>query len=58
MTMVLRTWYSYLLGRKSLAAHVRSLVNSAKLLRNLACRRVNLTTLPSIGTPVQVSFYW
>ena len=32
-------------------------VNSAKLLRNLACKRVNLTTLSSIGTPVHVSFY-
>ena len=30
------------------------LVNSAKPLRNLTCKRVNLTT-PSIGTPVQVS---
>ena len=38
--------------------HVRGLVNSAKLLRNLACRRVNLTTPSSTGTPVQVSFYW
>ena len=37
--------------------HVRGLVNSAKPLRNLACRRVNLTTPSSTGTPVQVSFY-
>ena len=28
------------------------------VLRNLACRRVNLTTLSSIGTLVQVSFCW
>ena len=34
------------------------LVNSAKQLRNLACKRVNLTIQFSTGTPVQVSFYW
>ena len=34
---------------------MHGLVNSAKPLRNLACRRVNLTTLSSIGTPVHVS---
>ena len=33
-------------------------VNSAKRLRNLACRRVNLTIPSSTGTPVQVSFCW
>ena len=32
------------------------LVNSVKQLRNLACRRVNLITPSSAGTPVQVSF--
>ena len=32
-------------------------VNSAKQLRNLACRRVNLTIPSSTGTPIQVSFY-
>ena len=37
---------------------VCGLVNSVKPLRNLACRRVNLTTPSSTGTPVQVSFYW
>ena len=34
------------------------LVNLAKLLRNLACKRVNLITPSSIGTLVQVSFCW
>ena len=34
------------------------LVNSAKQLRNLACRRVNLTILSSTETLVQVSFCW
>ena len=33
-------------------------VNSAKQLKNLACRRVNLTIPSSTGTPVQVSFCW
>ena len=33
-------------------------VNLAKQLRNLACRRVNLTILSSTGNPVQVSFCW
>ena len=37
---------------------VCALINSAKPLRNLACRRVNLTTSSSTGTPVQVSFCW
>ena len=37
---------------------MRGLVNSANPLRNLACRRVNLTTPSSTGTPVQVSFFW
>ena len=37
---------------------MRGLVNSAKPLRNLACRRVNLTSPSSTGTPVQVSFCW
>ena len=34
------------------------LVDSVKQLRNLARRRVNLTTLSSTGTPVQISFCW
>ena len=33
-------------------------VNSAKLLRNLAYRRVNPTIPSSTKTPVQVSFCW
>ena len=33
-------------------------VNSAKQLRNLACRKVNLTIPSSTETPVQVSFCW
>ena len=37
---------------------MRGLVNSAKPLGNLACKRVNLTTPSSIGIPVQVLFYW
>ena len=37
---------------------MRGLVNSAKSLRNLACRRVNLTTPSFTRTPVQVSFCW
>ena len=37
---------------------MRGLVNSAKPLRNLACRRVYMTTSSPIGTPVQVSFCW
>ena len=37
---------------------MRDLVNSDKQLRNLACRKVNLTTPSSVGTPVQVSFCW
>ena len=48
--------------RKSLyglnRVRVRDLVNSAKPLRNLACKRVNLTTLFSTRTPAQVSFCW
>ena len=35
-----------------------SSVNSAMQLRNLACRRVNLTIPSSTGTPVHVSFCW
>ena len=34
---------------------MRGLVNSAKSLRNLACKRVNLTIMSSTGTPVHVS---
>ena len=34
---------------------MRGLINSAKPLTNLACRRANLTTPSSIGTPIQVS---
>ena len=37
---------------------MRGLVNSAKPLKNLACKRVNLTTPSSIRTLVQVSFNW
>ena len=37
---------------------MRGLVNSAKPLRNLACRRVNLTTSSSTGTPIHLSLYW
>ena len=33
-------------------------VNSAKQLRNLACRRVNLTISSSTKTLVHVSFCW
>ena len=36
--------------------HVRGLVNSAKPLRNLACRRVNLTSPSSTENSVQVSY--
>ena len=35
---------------------MHGLVNSVKQLRNLAYRRVNLTTLSSTGTPVRSHF--
>ena len=48
--------------RKSLyglkQVHKLDLVNSTKPLRNLIRRRVNLTTLSSTGTLVQVSCCW
>ena len=37
---------------------MHGLVNSTKQYKNLACKRVNLTTPSSIGTPVHVSFCW
>ena len=37
---------------------MHGLVNLVKSLRNLAYKRVNLTTLSSTGTPVLVSFCW
>ena len=46
---VYRLWKS-LYGLKQ--SHMRGLVNSAKSLKNLTCRRVNLTTSSSIRTPV------
>ena len=45
--------------RKSLYGLKRSprgLVNSAKQLRSLACKRVNLTTQSSTGTPFRYHF--
>ena len=35
---------------------MRGLVNSAKPLRNLSCRRVNLTNPSSIGTPEPIPY--
>ena len=37
---------------------MHGLVNSTKQHKNLACKRVNLTTPSSTGTPVHVSFCW